>query len=120
MTSINLRLLKRSFSHAIDGLRYIFFHEQNFRIQVIVGLIVFVLAFCFPISLNQKITIILLIGLVLILELLNSAIERTVDLLKPRIDPTAETVKKIMSGLVFIAVLVAVIISILIFYPFVF
>lgn len=120
MKFINFRLLRRSFSHALEGLRYIFLHEQNFRIQVIIGLIVFVLAFCFPVSLNQKITIILLIGLVLILELLNSAIERTIDLLKPRIDPMAEAVKKIMSGLVFVAVLTAVIVSFLIFYPFIF
>lgn len=120
MTLVNFRLLRRSFSHALAGLKYIFFHEQNFRIQVIIGLIVFILAFCFPTSINQKITIILLIGLVLILELLNSAIERTIDLLKPRIDPMAEVVKRIMSGLVFIAALIAVIVGFLIFYPFIF
>lgn len=120
MKFINLKLLKRSFCHALDGLKYIFVHEQNFRIQVVVGSIVFILAFFFPLSLNQKITIILLIGLVLILEVLNSAIERTVDLLKPRIDPTAEIVKKIMSGLVFLAVTVSVIVGALIFYPFIF
>lgn len=120
MKFINLRLLKRSFCHAFDGLKYIFTHEQNFRIQIIVGSVVFVLAFSLPLSLNQKITIILLIGLVLVLEVLNSAIERTVDLLKPRIDPTAETVKKIMSGLVFLAVIVSTIIGFLVFYPFIF
>lgn len=117
---LNPRLLKRSFSHAFDGLKYIFFQEQNFRIQVIIGLIVFILAFYFPLSINQKITIILMIGLVLILEMLNSAIERTIDLLRPKIDSGAAVVKKTMSGLVLLAVITSMIVGFLIFYPFIF
>lgn len=114
------KLLKRSFVHALGGLKYIFKHEQNFRIQVVVGLIIFILAFYFPLSINQKITIILMIGLVLVLELLNSILERTIDLLRPKIDTNAEIIKKAMSGLVFLAVLTSVLVGFLIFYPFIF
>jgi len=116
----NYRLLCRSFHHAFDGLKYIFKHEQNFRIQVIVGIIIFILAFYFPLSINQKITIILMIGFVLVLELLNSILERIIDLLRPKIDGNAETIKKAMSGLVLLAVLTSVFVGFLIFYPFIF
>jgi undecaprenol kinase len=117
---LNLKLLCRSFRHAFDGLNYIFKHEQNFKIQVIVGIAVLIFAFYFPLSINQEITIILMIGLVLVLELLNSVLERTIDLLRPKIDANAEIIKKAMSGLVFLAVLTSVIVGILIFYPFIF
>jgi undecaprenol kinase len=117
---INFRIFCRSFRHAFEGLKYIFNHEQNFRIQVIVGIIIFILAFYFPLSINQKITIILMIGLVLILELLNSVLERVIDLLRPKIDANAAIIKKAMSGLVFLAVLTSALVGFLIFYPFIF
>jgi diacylglycerol kinase len=120
MKFINFQLLKRSFCHAFEGLKYNFSHEQNFKIQVIIGLIVFFLAFYFPLTIGQKITVVLLISLVLILELLNSVLERTLDLLKPRIDPAVEIIKKTMSGLVLLACLTSVIVGFLIFYPFFF
>lgn len=120
MKLINFRLLLRSFSHALSGLKYNFSHEQNFRIQLIIGVIVFFLAFYFPLSIGQRITVILLISLVLILELLNSVVERTIDLLKPKIDPGIEIIKKTMSALVFLAALTSIIIGFLIFSPFIF
>ena len=120
MGFINFKLLKRSFCQAFEGLKYNFLHEQNFRIQVIIGAFAFFLAFYFPLTIGQRITIILLISLVLILELLNSVLERTLDLLKPRIDPTVEVIKKTMSALVLLACLTSVIIGVLIFYPFLF
>jgi len=120
MKFINFHLLKRSFSHAISGLKYNLSHEQNFRIQVIIGTIILFFTFYFPLTTGQRITLILLISLVLILELLNSVLERTIDLLKPRIDPGVEIIKKTMSGLVFLAAITSVIIGILIFFPFIF
>lgn len=120
MKTISSRHLKRSFHHAFDGLIYIFKTEQNFRIQAVIGFLVFILAFIFPLSISQKTTIVLLISVVLILELLNSVFERTVDLLKPRIDPGAGLVKNIMSGTVLLAVFASVVVGFIIFYPVIF
>ena len=55
---------------------------------------------------------------VLVLELLNSSIERLVDLAKPRLHEEAGTIKDLMAGAVLLASMVAVIVGILIFWPY--
>lgn len=118
MKFINFHLLKRSFKDAQKGLFYSFRYEQNFRLGVIIGLIVFFLAFYFPLTLGERVTIILLIALFLILELLNSVLERTIDLFKPRIDPGAGVIKQMMSGIVLLVAIFSIIVGLLIFLPY--
>ncbi len=118
MKFVDFNLLKKSFSDAKKGLFYSFRHEQNFRIGTIIGLIVMIFAFYFPLSIGQKVTIILLIALFLILELLNSVLERTIDLLKPKIDPAIGIIKQMMSGIVLLVVIFSVIIGLIIFIPY--
>lgn len=118
MRFINFRLLKRSFSDAKNGLAYSFRHEQNFRLGTMIGLIVIFLAFYFPLPIGQRTTIILLVALFLILELLNSVLERTIDLFKPRIDPAAGVIKQMMSGIILLVVIFSIIIGLIIFLPY--
>ena len=63
------------------------------------------------------IAILLLIFLVMILELINSAVEKFADVLKPRLDLQVQTVKDIMAGMVLLASLGAILIGLVIFYP---
>jgi len=55
---------------------------------------------------------------VLILELINTVVERVVDILKPRIHPYARLIKDLMAAVVLISSIVAVIVGIIIFYPY--
>jgi len=118
MRFIDFHLLKRSFSDAKKGLTYSLRYEQNFRIGAIIGLIVLFFAFYFPLTIGQRITIILLIALFLILELLNSVLERTIDLFKPRIDPGVEIIKQMMSGIILLVVVFSVLVGLIIFIPY--
>ncbi|MFN3301823.1 MAG: diacylglycerol kinase family protein [Patescibacteria group bacterium] len=118
MKFIDFRLLKKSFLNAKNGLIYSFCHEQNFRLGSIIGLIVIFFTFYFPLSIGQRVTILLLVALFLILELLNSVLERTIDLFKPRIDPAAGIIKQMMSGILLVVVIFSIIIGLIIFLPY--
>lgn len=60
----------------------------------------------------------LIIMWVLITELTNTVVERVVDILKPRIHPYARLVKDIMAAVVLISSIMAVVVGVIIFYPY--
>ncbi len=109
--------LKRSFYDAFHGLIYTFRYELSFRLQTLMAVIALFLAFYFPLKMYEKVVIILLVALVLILELINSTLERIIDLFRPRIDHVAKVIKDIMAGAVLVSAIVSVVIGWLIFWP---
>ena len=79
----------------------------------VVGLMIW-----FPLPLWQAVALLLLIVFVLSLELINSILERFVDVFKPRIHPMVEEIKDLMAGAVLIASLGALLVGLLIFVPY--
>lgn len=114
-----IRKLKRSVSHALDGLSYALTHERNFRIELVAAFTVLAFIFIFKVKNWEAIVLILMIMWVLITELTNTVLERVVDILKPRIHPYARLIKDIMAAVVLISSLVAIIVGVIIFYPYV-
>ena len=107
--------LLNSFKCAIKGIRYIFEHERNFRIHSIVGLFVLVFSVIIGLGRIDFCIILLTIALVLITEMVNSAIEYTWDKLEPNHHPVVAIIKDAVAGAVFVAVSFAVLVGILIF-----
>ncbi len=115
---IKTNKLFSSFKYAIRGLRLVIKEEQNFRIQLLVSLAVVILMILLRVALWQAIVLVLVIGLVLVLELINTIFERMVDMLKPRIHSYVEVIKDIMAAAVLIASIGAVVVGILVFWPY--
>ncbi|MFA5188454.1 MAG: diacylglycerol kinase [Patescibacteria group bacterium] len=114
---IKLRRLLKSFKYALAGLGKVFWEEQNFRLDLIIALIIILLAIYLEIAAWEFIILILIISLVLILEIINSIIERLLDLLKPRIHQYVKDIKDMTAAVVFVGALASVLIGILIFLP---
>jgi diacylglycerol kinase len=114
-----IKRLANSFKYAMRGLKKVFKEEQNFRIHVFFTLVVLLLSFYFQIKLWEFVIIILLIALVLALEIINSIIERLTDMLKPRIHQYVKDMKDMGAALVFIGAITALIVGILIFFPYI-
>lgn len=114
---MNIYNLKRSFYDAFRGLIYTFRYELSFRIQILIAIIALFSAFYFPLKIYEKVTVILLVALVLVLELINSVLERIIDLFRPRIDHVAKIIKDMMAGAVLVSAIISVIIGWLIFWP---
>jgi len=110
--------LKQSFSDAFNGLKYAFQNEQNFRVQTVVATIVLILMVVFPLKQWETILIVMMILVVLVTELLNTALERFTDLLKPRLHHYVKVVKDVMAGAVLLTSLGAVIIGVFVFLPY--
>ncbi len=115
---IRLARLIKSFKYAFSGFRTTFKEEQNLQIQVFVGVVVLALAYFFKISKIELVFLIISIGLVMLMEIVNSAVERVTDILKPRIHDFVMEIKDIMAAAVMFASLLALIVGVIIFYPY--
>lgn len=68
----------------------------------------------------EWIFLILIITLVILMEILNSAVERVSDILKPRIHSYVKEIKDIMAAAVMLSAICAAIVGLMIFLPHIF
>ena len=108
---------KSSFNHAIDGIEFAIDHERNIKIEIFMGICASILGFILNISSIEWAIIVLVIAMVLSLELINTAIERAVDLTTKEYQELAKAAKDVSAGAVLIMSMFSVIIGILIFLP---
>ena len=115
----SLKQVAKSFTYAAKGIVTVAKEEQSFRIQLVAAAAVFILMFGLGLRVSEKALLTMAVVLVLVLELVNSIFERMVDILKPRIHHYVEDIKDIMAGTVLVASLGALLIGLLIFWPYV-
>lgn len=115
---IKIKRLFKSFQYAFRGIAKIFREEQNLRVQSIVAIVVIFLAIFFQINRLEWGLLVVSIGLVLLMEIANSAVERVADVLKPRINTYVKEIKDIAAAGVMLASLIAVIIGLIVFLPY--
>ena len=115
-----MKRLVRSFIHAGRGILFALKQERNFQMEAGATLVVAALMLWLPLSTTEHIFLILVITAVLCIELVNTAMERVMDILKPRVHPYARVVKDIMAGAVLVVSLGAFLIGGIIFVPYLF
>ena len=115
----NFKKLFKSFHYAFRGLKYVLKNEQNFQIEILCGMLVVILMYLFPTSSLEKIALFIVVFAVLVIELINTIFERVVDILKPRVHPYARVVKDIMAAAVLLSSIGAVVVGVIIFYPYI-
>jgi diacylglycerol kinase len=115
-----MRSFLQGFRFAWNGLRQAFVEERNLRIQLVVAVVVSVAGFYFHISAAEWCILLLCIGIVLGFELLNSALENLVDLVKPERHPLAGKVKDIGAAAVLIVSLASLVVGVIIFWKYIF
>lgn len=102
--------LKRALYCSLSGLSAAWREERSFREIIILALILTPIAFLLPLTVIERIILILPLGIGLQIELLNSAIENTVDLATQEMHPLAKKAKDMGSAAQFInLILLAVI-----------
>lgn len=121
MYKANKKSLKRfikSFKFAEEGVRYAFYHEQNIIVMFIMGIIAIIMGLIFNISYLERLVIILLIGMIISLEMMNTAIEAVVNLHDGDKKSTyGKVAKDCASGAVAFASIFAFIVGLIIFVP---
>lgn len=106
-----------SFQYAFDGIKEAVKNEPNFRIHLIIGLIAVGLGYFFKFSHTEWLILVFTITLVIILELINTAIETIVDVISPNYSKKAKVIKDLAAASVFIGSLAAIAIGVFLFLP---
>lgn len=114
---IDARKFFRSLRFAWNGVALLARQEQSFRIQLFAAAVLIALIFVFDLSRGETALLLVVATIVLVLELLNGAVERLVDVFKPRIHQYAEEVKDLMAGAVLVASVGAAIVGLIVFVP---
>ena len=109
--------LRNSFKYAFEGVHRELKEEQNLKIHLLIMVCVIIAGFLLKISAIEWIICIILFGLVISLELINTAIETTVDIAMPEINEKAKYAKDIAAGAVLFSAIIAVIVGLIIFLP---
>ena len=114
---INIRKLFSSFHYAYSGVIYALSHDQNLRVHIFAGVLVIIASIFFRVSGFEMGILGLMILLVMCSEMVNTAIEKMVDLITTEHRKEAKIAKDVAAGMVLVAVVGSVIVGILIFTP---
>ncbi len=108
---------RKSFTHAVDGFKYYACNEHNMIIIILATIVVVIAGFYFNINKYEWLFCITIIGCIISSELINSAIEATLDLCHPNIHPLAKIAKDAVGAAVLVLSIVSIIGAIIIFVP---
>ncbi|MDD2181484.1 MAG: diacylglycerol kinase [Bacilli bacterium] len=106
-----------SFKYSFDGLKYAYKYEQSLTIHFGISLIVIISGLYLKISLIEWLLCLLLMGVVMATELINTSLEAVIDLTCPEIHPLAKIAKDTASAAVFVFSTVAFFSGLIIFLP---
>jgi undecaprenol kinase len=107
----------KSFGFALNGIAYAFKTQPNFKFHCALTAVVLLSGWHFELKSAEWLWLLAAIALVLISELLNTAIEVLVDLVSPNYHEKAGIVKDAAAGAVLVAAIIAAIIGLIIFVP---
>lgn len=111
------RSLIKSFKNALNGIVFVFRTQRNFKIQLACLLIALIVAVVFELTLFEIAIIVFAGGMVLVGEMMNTGIEKLVDLINPEYHPLARKAKDVSAGVVLVSSLLAAMLGLLIFIP---
>ncbi len=103
--------------NALEGIIYTFNTEINLRIHLLMTTIVLLGCYILEASFFEVLICLILIGLVITTELINTAIEVVVDMIEPRYNPLAKIAKDTAAGAVLVIASTSAIIGVMIFLP---
>jgi len=107
----------RSFGFAFNGLKILIKEEHNSRIHLIAAILIVLAGFYFQISMMEWLAITFAIGFVIVLEIINSAIENISDFISPEKNDSIKKIKDLAAAGVLISALTALVIGFIVFIP---
>lgn len=114
---INGKRLYKSFGYAFYGINHAFNNDQNLIIHFLVATAVVILGVILEVSTLEMAILILTILIVIATEMINSAVERIVDLITKEHRLDAKIAKDVSSGMVLVTAIGSVFVGMVIFMP---
>ncbi|ACM60375.1 diacylglycerol kinase (ATP) [Caldicellulosiruptor bescii] len=110
------RTLLESFDNAINGIIIAFKTQRNMKIHFIIAFTILFLTIVFKLNKIETVLVLICIGLVIATELINTAIENTIDLIAKEFEPKAKIAKDVAAGAVLVSALMSLTIGYFLFY----
>lgn len=108
-----------SFKYAFEGIWQAFREEPNLKFHFLAGLIVVFMGLYFHITRSEWIVLAITIGVVISVELTNTAIESVVDSFVSSIHPGAKKAKDISAGAVLVISVTSLSVGLMVFWPYI-
>ena len=106
---------RKSFLFAIQGFRTAIATERNIKVMLAVGACAIVAGLALQLDLLSWAIVLLCCGVVIMAELMNTAIETVVDLVSPEFHPLAGRAKDIAAAAVWVLSVIVAIVGVLVF-----
>ncbi|MGV8027357.1 MAG: diacylglycerol kinase family protein [Anaerolineaceae bacterium] len=113
----NKYTVRESFQFAFEGFRYAIQTQRNLRFQLAAAVLVITISTFLPMQLFEWAILFVLIALVIAGEILNTAIEKSIDLIVKDYNPLAKTIKDLSAAAVLFIAFTAVIVGLFIYLP---
>lgn len=117
--TLRILLMRQSFvksvSNSVNGLRHAVKTERNFKIQLVCAITILLLGIEAKLSKTEWCILFLTVGFVLCMELINTCIEKTMDLVHPEYSEKVKVIKDVAAGMVLLSALVSVAVGIVLF-----
>ena len=115
---ISLKLLKNSFHYALEGFQFAWKNDQNIRIHTLAAILVIALGVVLRVDSIEMGILVAMIVLVMAAEMINTAIEKMVDLITKEYNLDAKVAKDVSSAMVLTVAIGAAFTGIYIFAPY--
>ena len=108
--------ITKAFNAAIEGILYTFKSERNMKIHYCLAVAVLIISLFFDLTKVEMLLLTFAISLVVISEMFNTAIEKSIDMITEEYNPLAKIAKDVAAGGVLIATLNSVVVGYILFY----
>jgi undecaprenol kinase len=112
-----IKFRKQSFYFALAGYKAIWLSEINFRIHIIITLIVIFAGVILKLNMVEWIVVLISVGMVLTAEIFNTTIEHLCNLISTEIRPDIKIIKDIGASGVLVSAVISAITGVIIFLP---
>lgn len=111
-----MKRLISSFNYAVEGVIYALSTEKNMKIHFGIALIILIFSLFMGLTKIELMVLLLTMSSVIIAEMINTAVEATIDIYTKEFHPLAKIAKNVAAGAVLVAALNSIIIAYLLFY----
>ena len=117
LKSKDKRKFSSSIKYCLEGINFVITNESNFKIEIVIGIIALLLSYILKISRIEFIIILIMIALVLTSEIINTSIEKVVDLYTKDYNNLAKIAKDVSAGSVLVMSIFSLLVGVIIFLP---
>lgn len=107
---------RRSFRYAYEGIKYALDTQRNMKFHFFVSFLVLLAALLLRLQKTDILFILLAMTLMIVTELINTAVEKAVDLAMPDQHPLAKIAKDVAAASVLVSAVFAIVVGMIVFY----